>query len=200
MTNEQVRSWCIREMEEHGHVVFTNDAKRFNLNIVGIRSKSRVAGEFDDTLCVFWKFCGEWQTRVYPITTDPGKFYLINRLLNPEGCAILAPGQYRGVYKIDLHGGKYPALCQRLGNVRVFRDGNRDDIIDMRPEKERTGRYGINIHRAAPAGVTKHVGRYSAGCQVFQQAQHFAAFMHLCNAASIQFGNRFTYTLLEESP
>ena len=48
------------------------------------------------------------------------------------GTAILVPDQYRGVYKIDTHGGKrrYTALCQRLGPVKIWRDNNRDRIPD----------------------------------------------------------------------
>jgi hypothetical protein len=38
--------------------------------------------------------------------------------MNSKGCAILKEGQYKGVYEIDLHNGKYEAICQRLGPVR----------------------------------------------------------------------------------
>ncbi|MEW5725859.1 MAG: hypothetical protein AB1896_22300, partial [Thermodesulfobacteriota bacterium] len=57
---------------------------------------------------------------------------------------------------------------------------------------------GINVHRASGSGRTAHVGRYSAGCQVFQSAEDFGAFIGLCEQAAKVWGNRFSYTLLEE--
>ncbi|GAG43566.1 unnamed protein product, partial [marine sediment metagenome] len=43
------------------------------------------------------------------------------------------------------------------------------------------------------------VGKWSAGCQVLQDAEHFAFLMTLCERARKKFGNSFTYTLLEEN-
>ena len=50
-------------------------------------------------------------------TTLPGLYWLENPM-NSKGCAILKEGQYKGVYEIDLHNGKYEAICQRLGPAR----------------------------------------------------------------------------------
>jgi hypothetical protein len=65
---------------------------------------------------------------------------------NSKGIARLVPDQYRGVYSISLHSGKYQALCQRLGNVTVWRDKNRDLVYDEVVKD--TGMFGINIHKA----------------------------------------------------
>ena len=122
---------------------------------------------------------------------------MIDRLLNREGCAILAPGQYRGAYARALHRGKYYALCQRFGEVTVFRDGNRDEVFDMRPTMRRSGWYGINIHRTGWNGKAPKVGSSSAGCQVFENSEDFDTFMRVIEKSLVNFNNRFTYTLLD---
>lgn len=191
-------------LASRGHVVFENDAREFNLNIVGIRSADPVLDQYRCALAVFWKYQGEWHLRKWTITTLPGKRYLVERLLNAEGCAILVEGQYRGVYALDLHGGRYEALCQRRGPVRVYRDGDRDTEFDFLPAMIREGWYGINIHAPITprAGVRNYVAdrvyASSAGCQVFRGMADFHEFRELCRSARQRFGNAFTYTLINE--
>lgn len=187
----------ITAMESRGHAVFRADHQPFNLNIVGVRHVSRESNKFDDALCVFWLHGGQWHLRRWPATTDPGTPFLM-RPLRAEGTAILAAGQYRGVYRIDIHNGQYEALCQRLGSVKVYRDNNRNTTLDLDPRKHHVGWFGINIHRAQATGITGWVNRHSAGCQVFQSAADFSEFMDLCRSARSRWGNRFSYTLLHE--
>lgn len=189
--------WAAAEFAKRGYAWFTNDTQPFNLNIFGVRALGRTANAFDDFLCMAWRFRGEWSLKVWPGTTDPGIHWLRN-LLNPKGCAILVPGQYRGAYRLDLHGGRYRALCQRLGAVKVYRDRDRDEVLNMDPETVDVGYFGINIHRSNPSGWTDWVNRHSAGCQCFANAEHFHEAMALADKASGYYGNRFTYTLLEE--
>ena len=110
------------------------------------------------------------------------------------------PGQYRSTYKIDWHGSSekgHVALCQRGGKVSVWRDNNRDATPDYHgPEDE--GWYGINIHKHRGSDARVNTGGSSAGCQVFQSSMDFAEFMETCEDASDKYGNKFTYTLLEE--
>ena len=80
--------------------------------------------------------------------------------------------------------------------MRIWRDGNRDDRLD-RSGKIYEGWFGINIHRAGHTGTTQKVGRYSAGCQVFQNADDFNLLISLAKKSAGLRGNRFTYTLLE---
>lgn len=181
----------------------------YNLNIIGVRnlidavpSKSNPniltnvqRDKFDDALIVTLKINGVWKRYVWAATTDPGVKYL-KAPTNANGVAILVPGQYKGVYKKDLHNGKYYAVCQRLGNVKVYRDSNKDNVLDMNPEKIQTGSFGINIHRAISGIVSSVIGGYSAGCQVFQSNSEFDTFMGLVDEAIKRYGNRFTYTLL----
>lgn len=175
------------------HYKWFDGGKPFNLNIFGVRSGKRVTGFFDDYIyCVYRDYLGNWVINQWKATTDPGSYYL-QRPLNIKGTAVLIPGQYRGVYKIDKHNGKYDALCQRLGKVEVYRDNNKDNVIDtVDPE---WGRFGINIHRSHKHKELDEVGPHSAGCQVFANPHDFDQFMDLCRRSARLYGNKFTYSL-----
>lgn len=185
-------------MESNGHAIFENDSRDYNLNIVGIRSKTAKLDSFGCQLLLAWKHHKVWTSESFRITTYPGEYYLRHRLLNPRGCAILAPGQYRGCYKIDQHRGKYDALCQRLGPVKVFRDKDRDTNFDLDPSTLMEGMFGINIHNSPDGQVTLRVGMHSAGCQVFSSDSEYAEFMKILYRSRNNFGNKFTYTLINE--
>lgn len=186
-----------RTMRHLGYAWFTADTKPCNLNLVGIRHTSRESNRFDDAIVCAWRYRGQWSLRKWRATTDPGTYWLL-RLMNPRGAAILVRGQYRGVYRIDLHSGRYEALCQRGGPVKVYRDRTMDTILDLDPRTHHVGWFGINIHRAQAAGITQWVNNHSAGCQVLQSANDFAELMDLARTARRHFGNSFTYTLLHE--
>jgi hypothetical protein len=183
-------------LEKKGYAFFTNGV--YNLNIIGIRNPNLVANSFDDTMVVIYKFGGEWITKVYPITTDAGTYWLKNPLSN-KGTAILVPNQYRGVYSIDLHNNKYYALCQRNGKVEVYRDNDKDVILDMDSAKIEKGMFGINIHRSNPFSESLKVDKFSAGCQVFKRVKDFNEFMEICQKSKALWGNSFSYTLIKES-
>ena len=187
-----------RALDRKGYA-FNDDGKPYHLNIVGVRSPSTEINRFDDRMILVYRDeTGQQIANEYSITTDPGAYFTQQKLLNKHGAAILVPGQYRDVYKIDKHRKKYDALCQRGGKVRVWRDGNKDQRLD-RSGRIYEGWYGINIHRAGHTGTTQKIGRYSAGCQVFQNATDFNLMMSLARKSEKLRGNRFTYTLIEES-
>ncbi len=169
----------------------------YELNIIGIRNDSAVPNSFDDSLCVFFKDeYGDEVLLSFPITTDPGLYWL-HKPIQVEGTAILMEGHYPNAYRLGLHRGKYKALVQRGGKVTVIRDYNRDSRLDFTSAKKDTGFFGINIHRAKPHGATAIVDRWSAGCQVFQDAAHFDEFIELCEKSKlITEKNSFSYTLL----
>lgn len=107
------------------------------------------------------------------------------------------------MYQIDIHKrgepGAHRALCQRNGEVTVYRDTNRDRRLDMLLASEDTGDFGINIHRGPREGQdTERNTIYSAGCQVFADERHFDEFMRKCRHCVEAFGNVFTYTLVDE--
>jgi len=185
----------LNKLGSRGHAVFTRGD--YNLNIIGVRTPSRLANTFDDWMHVVFKQDDEWKDLKFPITTDPGLYWL-EHPMRVEGTAILCPGQYRGVYKLGKHRGKYLALVQTGGRVKVWRDNNKDEVLDHDPEAVAQGYFGINIHRSSTAkGGSRQVEKYSAGCQVFQNPHDFDVFMSLCQRSAEKYGSTFTYTLVD---
>ncbi len=194
MTREQIET----TVKSLGYKWF-NGSKDYDLNIVGVRKSSTatyVTNLFDDYITLSYKIGNKWEFHCWEATTDPGKKGVM-MFGNAGGVARLVCGQYRGAYKISMHQGKYEALCQRLGNVTVFRDGNKDMNFDE--VKKDTGMFGINIHRSNPKTESKFVENWSEGCQVFKRVKDFNEFMEICRKAKDIWGNHFTYTLIETS-
>ena len=195
-TREQIE----RAVKSKGYVWFTDPQnKGFDVNIVGIRNNApliadKVTNIFDDWLTISYKENGIWQFYCWRATVDPGKKG-VQQFHNRKGVARLVPGQYRGAYAIDKHGGKYTALCQRLKPVTVYRDADKNLTFDE--SKLDTGMFGINIHKA---GIdSTWVENWSEGCQVFKVTLDFIAFMSIIQKARKIWGNKFTYTLIEST-
>lgn len=161
--------------------------KPYNLNIVGYRNRFGRVNHFDDIIAVYYEKEGEWNHLSYQATTYPGTPNLV-KPVNPIGTAILKPGQY--LYKIGKHKGQYEALVQAKP-VTVYRDRNRDIVYDY--DREESGFFGINIHKASFGA--KFVGADSAGCQVIKN--NFEEFMFLIKKSAAFRENLFTYTLVE---
>jgi len=196
-TREQIES----TVKAKGYVWFEDKSnKSYDVNIVGIRNNApsvadKVTNVFDDTLTISFKDeKGVWQFFSWMATCDPGKKGVME-FHNNKGVARLVPGQYRGVWKIDKHQGKYDALCQRNGNVTVFRDANRNLLFEETVTD--TGMFGINIHKAGQDSAW--VENWSEGCQVFKRVKDFDSFMSICRRAAKIHGNKFSYTLLEST-
>ena len=186
-------------LKQKGYAFFDGN-KAYNINIIGIRSKNRRGDKYDDAMNVIYRNEDlEWEVLSCPITTDPGR-KILGKPINKDGTAILVPNQYKGTYKIGLHGksNRYTALVQRLGKVKVYRDSNLDSTLDMDKDSIQEGMFGINIHKHSGPNEREHVYASSAGCQVFKITTDFYEFMELCNKSTDKFGNSFTYTLLEE--
>jgi len=166
-----------------------------NLTLVGIRSKDSDANTFNDLLCVLYEQGGKLQMQTFPITTDPGLHYR-EHPINVDGTAILKPGHYKGCWQIGAHQGKYIALVQR-GPMTVYRDRNKDAHLDL--DHEQTGYFGINLHRAGANAHTLRTDKVSAGCQVFANSEDFDTVMELAQSSAAKYGNRFSYTLLDEA-
>lgn len=183
-----------------GYKWFDDDAnKNYDVNIVGVRNNApsvadKVTNVFDDFLTISFKENSNWQFFCWNATTDPGKKG-VQQFHNKKGVARLVPGQYRGAWSVDKHQGKYDALCQRLGNVTVWRDANRDLVFEEKTTD--TGMFGINIHKAGQDSTW--VENWSEGCQVFKRVKDFDVFMSICKKAAKIHGNKFSYTLLEST-
>lgn len=182
-------------MKAKGYRIFDNP-RGHDLNIVGIRTSDMLANSFNDWITLFYLFEGVWNYFAFPATTDPGTYYRENPV-NVNGTAIMKPGQYRGAYKIGKHK-QYKALQQK-GPITVYRDNDKNEIINTTGVEEETGIHAINIHRANAYRASTEVGKWSAGCQVVQDPDHFNFILSLCEQSRKKFSNSFTYTLLEEA-
>ena len=166
----------------------------YNMNIIGVRAKTDkvVTNKFDDFIILDYKDdSGKWCRQIYKATTDPGITYL-NFPIDAKGCAMMVPGQYRGLWRIGIHKGKYKALVQNRP-VTVYRDNNKDSVYDIEAATLHTGVFGINLHHAGTDSVS--VDKWSAGCQVVARLRDFQQLMSI---VSKQNSNTFTYTLLKE--
>ena len=199
-----VKPSVIEQIEKLGLETF--EGGPFDLNLFGIRSKDRTANKFDDMIGCAYLDGAFWRVQYWPATTDPGTLDGELATKNPEGAAILAPGQYRGAYKIGLHGStKYAALVQTGGPVTVYRDNTGDTHLDFNAATLQTGYYGINIHASSmhpyeDEKITSVVSTWSEGCQVHATSAGFRAMMALCHKQieSHPTWTRFTYTLLDQ--
>tara|TARA_R110000751_G_scaffold33071_5_gene82590 strand:+ start:371 stop:961 length:591 start_codon:yes stop_codon:yes gene_type:complete len=188
----------LQRLTSLGFAVFDNGD--YDLNIVGIRKANGTPNTFDDVLHVIYKVNGQWVDRYWPVTTDPGTYWL-EHPTNPAGtAAVVADRQYRGVWQIGKHKGKYTALVQTGGEIAVHRDDNHDAKVDYRDDNIVSGYYGINCHRATTrAGGSVSVDKWSAGCQVFAVPSHFDAFMSICKKQrDLRGWSNFSYVLLND--
>tara|TARA_R110000868_G_scaffold350691_4_gene611993 strand:- start:1061 stop:1666 length:606 start_codon:yes stop_codon:yes gene_type:complete len=196
-TREQVET----AVKSKGYKWFEDVAnKGYDVNIVSIRNNApsvykKVTNVFDDHITLTFKDeKGVLQFYCWMATTDAGKKG-VQQFHNDKGVARLVPGQYRTTYAIDKHQGKYDALCQRLGEVTVWRDGNKDLMFDE--VLKDTGMFGINIHKAGQDSTW--VENWSEGCSVFKRVKDFDVFMSICKKAAKIHGNKFSYTLLNST-
>jgi hypothetical protein len=190
-TKEQIE----KAVKAKGYAWFEG-AKDYDANLVGIRNSAvgkTVTNVFDDWMTLTLKVDGAWQSYCWAITTDPGT-KAVKEYHNPNGVARVVPGQYRGMWAIGLHQGKYTAMRQ-VKPVKVYRDKNKDMTFNEVVIQE--GLFGINGHRSNPKTESAYVENWSEGCQVFKRVKDFNVFMELCEKARAIHGNSFTYTLLE---
>ena len=193
-TREQIEA----AVKAKGYKWFEDTAnKGYDVNIVGVRNMAtpeKVTNVFDDWITISFKEAGVWKFYCWLATTDPGKKGVME-FHNKKGVARLIPNQYRSKWSIDKHQGKYDALCQRNGDVDVWRDSDKDLIFEKMLVD--TGMFGINIHKAGQDSTW--VENWSEGCQVFKRVKDFDEFMRICKKAAKIHGNKFSYTLLESS-
>lgn len=187
----------IRAIEAKNYKIFDNDTKPYNINIIGLRTNDTNHNSFNDWEYVIWKHQGSWEGMKFPITTDPGLYYLKSPI-NPQGTAIVKPGQYPGMWSVGKHQKRYPALVQ-TGKTTVIRDFDRDNYLDYDSGKEETGFFGINNHRAMEGGRSIMVDKWSAGCFVFADYYHFEIFMRIVSEAMKNWTSSLTLTLITEN-
>jgi len=156
--------------------------------LIGVRSKEDAIDAFDDR---FFLIDGD-KFYSYTGTTNPGIYWHQN-FGKKTGVALLKPGQYIDCWELGKHKGLYPAWVQR-SPVTVYRDDDKDNKSDE-GGKEETGLFGINIHHASADHVSTKIGKWSAGCQVFNDPVQHGQLMILSEASGLK---KFSYTLLKE--
>lgn len=159
-------------------------------NLFGVRAADLQSNAFNDIVGVLFTMDLDWHVRTWPATTDPGVYYR-EHPMNVNGTAILLPGRHAKAFKLGAHAG-YPAL-QQNAPLMVWRDANRNATLEPGGKVE-TGMFGINMHRANPATLSKRVDRWSAGCQVIASPADFGELLHMAT----RHGGPFDYTLFEE--
>lgn len=194
-------------------VIFEDNSKDFNLNIWFSRSLKIEEDKFKDICIIFWKgLDNKWEVRLFKFNTNPGIFWL-KTPQNPDGTAIIYPGQYRSTHKIDIHrkgsSSAHQALCHRKGIIKVIRDNNKDEVLDL-DGRVYTNGLGINIHR--PTLYTEQTGKVdksSAGCLIARFRDQFDnenqndkttnTFMGLCRLSKSNWGTWFSITVIDDS-
>jgi hypothetical protein len=181
-----------------------NDPNNKKIFIVGVREaievKKREGDKFTDKIIVVDPSKPDQKVDSYQITTSPSLAYYSDpeRMLNPDGTAIMDPGVYK--YKVGIHKKGSPTQHEALvqaGDMDIQRYKPTIKEFDTyAPGESDTGAgYGINIHRSSTErGVC--VGPYSAGCQVFADGQDFLKFMSTLKASTAN-GGEFLYALVQ---
>lgn len=186
-----------KSLLDKGYLVYNQPYK---LNVVGIRTNNQTSPTtFDDFIAYFYyDDKGNMIGKVAPATTDPSVYYLRDKPMAQGGTAILKSGQYKDAYIIGTHAGKYTALVQRAAPVTVIRDNDRNDLLNFFADTQ-TGYFGINIHRASRGKDNSTIiGPDSAGCQVFRDEADFNEMMRFAETSRLKYGNKFTYTLIDQ--
>lgn len=180
-------------------------------NIIGIRTKLLVPDAFNDLITVSYKENDQEKLKIYCITTEPGVFYQ-KTLLNSDGCAVVELGQWIDAYSIGFHKGydgtkinpkteaPYPAHRALIltGHIMIRRDKDKDGIAGNSGIIVKGDGSGCNIHGAVRSDLTKQVGPWSAGCQVFAAWREKEEFIDICEKYRESIKNKFTYTLVGE--
>lgn len=165
---------------------FSLDTVKYPLFIVGIRGYYlntlgqqgvNDRGIYDDALFIM----APEAMSAYNANTDPS---IIRRATSTkQGIATLKPGIYLA-HKFDTHNGSssYPAICQRLGNVTVTRDGMAGEFTSPS--------FGINIHRGSYNGTS------SEGCQTIHPAQWDSFYNLAKDHAKRLYGDKWNKTVV----
>lgn len=179
-------------LKSKGFSVFTKG--KYNVNIIGVRSKSNTTDVFNDELHLIYKDDdGSVKHHVYKITTDAGKYYLENPM-NRKGTAGLVEGRY----KFSLSEYKGYRCLRQAEKVKVYRDNDKDSDFDYDTAKIDEGYFGILIHRASSRDESVRIGKWSAGCQVFANPMQYKEFIDIIIKSAGIYGDTFSYTLINE--
>lgn len=162
------------------------------INIFGIRREHSSVNTFQDIIGVAAYSTGTNQFNIYAwkATTRPGRPFTVQYADTAAGCSNIYPGHYSNIWAVWTHtppatpaGSKnqFPALVQKFpGKFKVFLD--KDKNGKPKPNYIKFETQSLNCHRADPNYVgnsSEQIGRWSAGCQVFQIKSEHEEFMRI---------------------
>lgn len=158
------------------------DKGDFNLNLGIIRSENRKSDSFDDVAYIVYKQNGIETIFKCWATADPGRDHLVNPQF-PEaqtgGTAIIAEGFYRGLYSLGWYLGTKALIPVKP--MAVYRDKNRDDILDLDQKTIQWGNWGTLWHdHLQVLDEALRVGRSSAGCFNMKRRSDHNKFISIC--------------------
>jgi hypothetical protein len=128
----------------------------------------------------------------YSWTTVPGHYYIYNPLTvgGITGAAVLVPGQYVDSHAFrNTYTNKWRSpYFEHIGTLKIYRDGNRNDIIDSQTIVDSPPWHGIFIHQMGTNPL--RLDNWSAGCQGTVWTEWLKVCQWFVN------GQKITYTLL----
>lgn len=179
-------------MHDRDYAVF-EDPDGHDLNLIGIRSASIEPRRFEDWIAVAYRHGTTWNFFPFPASTDPGTFWG-DRPDRVRGEAVLCPGQHRGLWRPGRYRGA--RALRQVAPASAWAAVRREHFLDPEGMPETTLHSGVDLVRAPDHDDGK---RWSAGCQVLQDPDHFRFLIALCERARRHRGGALTYTLLEEA-
>jgi hypothetical protein len=143
------------------------------ITLIGIRdSKDQEKDVINDYL----GFITEKELFLCKGTTEPGVYWVKNKVeRNKKGTFHLLEGFHEKIWSIGTHKG-YEALTNQYPQCKPtkgWRDANYDFTRDNK-DIIVCDYFGINFHRMHPVSIVDKIGKYSAGCQVVQNAKDLA--------------------------
>jgi len=197
-------------VERKGYKFF--DKGDYNLNLLFVRNSDEFTNHFDDDLYVPYKLLGAEAVLHIKCTTKAG-LYGHGTATQPVvgGTAILVPNQYLQSHKWIPKGhgwgnGYHFAegeFFAQVGNLKVWRDGNKDNIIDHVAEQT-IGNIGLDIHKMSPKGVVLpsindyRVDNWSNACCGSPEPYFMELVPIITKAIEVWKSDLFTITLLEK--
>jgi hypothetical protein len=154
------------------------DERLYRVNIIGIRMDDVYDNRFSDKCVLLWKNEKmEWESRTFKWTTMAGTLGT-GGVFNPftvrgkTAVGILKEGYYPQVWQfVDSYKAwlLYPYLYQ-IGKFDIYRDGNRNDVLERWMPVETSEWDGFNCHRMSSNGIDTDIVNFawvtwSAGCQ-----------------------------------
>ena len=193
----------LETMKQKGYKIYN---RPYEMNIVGIRRSyegMQYTNAFTDFCYLIYKVdtSDRWEIKKYLFSTMPG-YYRTNEdgknidvkqtklMQGRGGMGILKPAQYIDVYAIGSHGGADAMVT--LGQQKAYRDNTAGPVIKYTSEV--SGYFGMFMHRGYLGGVNN----WSEGCQIFKSDNDLRDFFKLCKNHKEKYGNKFSYTLMEE--